>query len=75
MAHFSRSQKARFVLPFRKIPEGPGAMNEDKKPPRSWRDVAQEVCTEQNPRRLSDLIEELNKSLEKELTKQSRVSA
>jgi hypothetical protein len=49
-------------------------MNEDKKPPLSWRALAQEVCTEHDPKTLSDLVEELNKSLEKELTKQIRVS-
>ncbi len=50
-------------------------MDEDKKPPRSWRAVAQEACSEQDPGRLGDLVEELNKVLEKELTKQFRVSA
>ncbi len=50
-------------------------MEEDKKPPRSWKVVAQGACSEQDPRRPGDLVEELNRVLEKELTRQFRVGA
>ncbi len=49
-------------------------MNRDK-PPRSWRVVAEEARAEQDSQRLGRLVEELNKALGKELTKQFRVSA
>ena len=50
-------------------------MNEDRKPPRSWRVIAEEASNEKDCNRLSDLVEELSNALQKDLTRKKAVSA
>jgi hypothetical protein len=38
--------------------------DQDVKPSRSWREIAAEVSIEQDPKRMLELIEELNSALE-----------
>ena len=48
-------------------------LEDSKKPPRSWQDIALEASTEKDPERLIELTEELCLALRKEQQKQKNL--